>query len=715
MTEEAHERGKLLDALHSSKGMEHRNRSHQREFSLNIFVMNSQELSEITSRVNDPDEGLRLMSVANREAGEQMHREVARRLHNFVASALMLVDHTRSFIRRHYDGTLISNRYQERVSSEFARDPLAQFVQNLRNYMLHSGLPPSEMYLNLEAIPGAPGGATFTAGIRIRAPQLAVWDNWSSPARSFIERAGEFIDIRSFSEAYTEKVVSLHRWLHAELDQHHREDLDELLALHVAVNRDLHVEAPAQSGESQDLPQRDADSSLDDFVFVSAHAAEIDRISIGALAKIREVDLPRLRVERFVSERPIGATITDKDMIEPPLFWGEDVAGRRVFIFVYDGNRAFGMEIDDYSMVQTIVEEVFKAGWAKRFLSRSFVESIVIKWMRFAFVQVGELSLSEALASECKGAVEPLALWAPVAHLEVETAFEFGPVEVKTITAAMIDVLETEAVASSPLQKENISLLFQDIRKKMQGLAAVVLRMQGEAEKVKEEGAAVAEMVVALLRLFSPAATSFPMMCASALLGSEIVPRSNLLVLGEGTFNYTQATLSPGRPDWLISDETLSKLRPRIKAVGALVRPDGLSAFALRVRSSLILFGKGATFFDVVERLSYTLSSVEAFLLRHSAEPVEFNVAERMGLLLTEVRAEREEIRRNVWEAYRLRARQDIAPLNEREMNSVAMFLHSAHAVINISVDNLDRFEAVADFLNSVDHLRDPIDLPDDN
>lgn len=66
--------------------------------------MNSQELIEITRRVNDPDEGLRLMYLHNREAGEQTHREFARRVHNFVAASLTLVDHTRNFMREHYTG-----------------------------------------------------------------------------------------------------------------------------------------------------------------------------------------------------------------------------------------------------------------------------------------------------------------------------------------------------------------------------------------------------------------------------------------------------------------------------------------------------------------------------------------------------------------------------------------------------------------------------------
>jgi hypothetical protein len=164
--------------------------------------------------------------------------------------------------------------------------------------------------------------------------------------------------------------------------------------------------------------------------------------------------------------------------------------------------------------------------------------------------------------------------------------------------------------------------------------------------------------------------------------------------------------LVPNAPGWRISEEALKRIRPGLDAVGALVRPEGLSAFALAVRSSLLLFSTGTTFASPIERLSYTLSALEALLLRHSAEPAEFNVAERMGLLLTQNRTEREEVAKNIRDAYRLRARQDISPLFPREMGSVATFVRRAHHVIDTALSNVGRFGTVPDFVNAVENLR---------
>ena len=213
MSEAPQNRSELLNAINSSRGAAHVNRSHQRTFSLNIFRMNAQELIEITRRVNDPDEGLRLMYLKNRDAGQQTHREVARRIHNFVAAAQTLVEHTRIFMREYYGDTAILDRYQAKIDTEFAREPLSRFVQDTRNFMLHNGLPNSEMFLKLESNPDTPEGGVMQTGIHIPTAPLLEWRSWTAPARKFIEDSGEFVDIETFTEAYTRKAVAFHQWL----------------------------------------------------------------------------------------------------------------------------------------------------------------------------------------------------------------------------------------------------------------------------------------------------------------------------------------------------------------------------------------------------------------------------------------------------------------------------------------------------------------------
>ncbi len=136
--------------IQNCSGRKFINKLHSRSFSLNTFQINSLELLEATKKIRDPDLGLPLMSEGNREAGVQAHREINRYIHNFVASAKTLVDHTRVFMEEEYSGQSVMAEYLSKVKGALANEPVVKFVHDLRNYMLHKGLPNSQMFIELK-------------------------------------------------------------------------------------------------------------------------------------------------------------------------------------------------------------------------------------------------------------------------------------------------------------------------------------------------------------------------------------------------------------------------------------------------------------------------------------------------------------------------------------------------------------------------------------
>ena len=180
----------IHDQIDESAGMRFINRSHNRTFTLNIFEMNALELMESTRRIRDPDQGIFLMSQNNKNESNQFHREINRHIHNFVASAKTLVDHTRVFMEENYRESSILLIYSEKVKSVFADDPVSKFVHDLRNYMLHRGLPNSQMFLNFINDPEK-GDSTLTTGVRIPTESLLEWSSWTAPARDYISSFSE--------------------------------------------------------------------------------------------------------------------------------------------------------------------------------------------------------------------------------------------------------------------------------------------------------------------------------------------------------------------------------------------------------------------------------------------------------------------------------------------------------------------------------------------
>jgi hypothetical protein len=238
--------------------------------------------------------------------------------------------------------------------------------------------------------------------------------------------------------------------------------LDELRVLQARMAEMDTLKPPRTAGKAAAPPQSPEEGE-GTFSFAPQRAAILDAAATGLLKKIRKIDISDQRTEGFASERPIDATITSRDLVEEPLFWGDDVTGRRVLVLTHRDGDAYGFDEDVFAETQTLIEGVLISGWARQTLSRSFIEKVVVAWLRSVFGEKETRSLSEDIARASTAAVRSLELWAPVAYLEVQTPFALGPVLITTITKAKIDNLEAEALASAPAQRDAIADLFSGL------------------------------------------------------------------------------------------------------------------------------------------------------------------------------------------------------------------------------------------------------------
>ena len=112
-----------------------------------IFIGNYADLERILIQAQDPQVWPHLWDEKHRYRLVKFNREVTRLLHNFVAAAKSLVEHTRNHMRAKYAATDFKKEYQARIDQHFTRDPLVQFVEDLRNYMLHKSLAAASLIL----------------------------------------------------------------------------------------------------------------------------------------------------------------------------------------------------------------------------------------------------------------------------------------------------------------------------------------------------------------------------------------------------------------------------------------------------------------------------------------------------------------------------------------------------------------------------------------
>lgn len=708
MNDRARSPFEINQAIQASAGMRFINREHSRSFSLNIFRTNARELIEALRHVSDPEHGLRLMAVDNREAGTQAHREVSRRIHNFVAAAKTLVDHTRVFMKDHYDQSGIWRDYEEEVKERFSENQIAKFVHDLRNYMLHRGLPNSAMFIHYSQNPEQPDQpAQITTGVRLSTQDLSEWDGWTAPARAYLGAVGDEVAIEALVSTYLSQVEAFQDWLSERLVEFHAADMAELEALREEYAlSESELEGRREEKEVEEATTPDiANVASDSFALPAPTAIEIDRMGDELLTSIRKLDFAPQEQERFKSERPIGATITPDDLIDQPIVWREDADGNQVLAFILQQSGIYGLDSGSLPAFRQIVDAVLSVPWAERSLSEKFIERTIINWCRLAFGSTSTIKLAEAITSASRIEVKSVNVWAPISHLEIESGFSFGPLHILPITAEMINGLEAEGLASAPSQETEIRGLFDRLRSTMQGYAAVVIRLEAVSERAGVEGLAIAREAVNLLRFFSPAASEASLLCPTSLLGSEVVPTSHVLVLGDGSFSYSEGVATSGVAHWRMSKARLTELQQAFDATGALIRTEHLDEFERAVRSGMILFGTAATFKEPSDRLVYTLSAMEGILLKHELEAAAYSVEERMARLLANNDVTPDEIAHNVRAIYRLRARHGSLQWSDLDREVLQEFVHYARRLLLIALQNVASFGTRAEFIEAIERI----------
>ena len=233
MSKSSEEYKRLKKKLAASAGLAYVKRMTLHERSLHIFEGNCIDLTRALDYVEATENILNLWAEDNRDKQQFAHREVVRHFHNVVSAAQSLVEHTRNFMSIWHKDTPIHGQYSRKIKAEFAEDPLARFVQDLRNYFLHKEIPPSKMVLTFNVDTKDPPKSR----VLLRLNDLKRWNRWKKESKVFLESRGEDMELRDLLNQYRAKVTTFYRWFREEMDSWHMHELTELPNLREEIER----------------------------------------------------------------------------------------------------------------------------------------------------------------------------------------------------------------------------------------------------------------------------------------------------------------------------------------------------------------------------------------------------------------------------------------------------------------------------------------------
>jgi hypothetical protein len=178
-----------------------------------IFEANYRELMNSIQYFKS-DAAMDLWDYRNVDKMGNYLKEITRMLHNFVASARTLVDHTRIIARELYVSQPFLDEYQSQVDRRLLSNPTVQFVHDLRNFILHYDLPVTFASLTPD----------HEQLLKISILALRKWSGWKAVSRQYLSSAGDEQNVEDVVEEYTKAILAFHGWFsNRQLDLHKKE------------------------------------------------------------------------------------------------------------------------------------------------------------------------------------------------------------------------------------------------------------------------------------------------------------------------------------------------------------------------------------------------------------------------------------------------------------------------------------------------------------
>lgn len=201
--------------------------------SLYVFKRNYKELANLLTKHTDVREAIRLRGVGKKPEMRLELYEVARLLHNFVTSAKSLIDHTRIIYREIYEKKIYGETeafpdYQDEVDRRFAKNPLAQFVEDLRDYCVHYKLPLVHSVLHYSQLPPTP---IFESKMELNIEELNKYSRWSPLAKEYLSGQSESSNLLNVISEYYALVEDFHNWFRARQEKIHSQEFAKLASI----------------------------------------------------------------------------------------------------------------------------------------------------------------------------------------------------------------------------------------------------------------------------------------------------------------------------------------------------------------------------------------------------------------------------------------------------------------------------------------------------
>ena len=199
----------------------------------------------------DPRNALLGLDQARKRDREEVFAESHRLMHNFLAAAYSLKEH--SIAVRGRVAPQLKETYESETARRFTQDGVAGFCQGLRNYSTHRR--PIPLTISGQGMPPS----TRTTLVIKRRNLEDYWSSWSSATKAWLRSSEEDIVLAALAAEYIAKVMAFQTWFRDEVRRvresdllHFRNKKEEYFLLFIETRLDARLADPDGSGPMGD-------------------------------------------------------------------------------------------------------------------------------------------------------------------------------------------------------------------------------------------------------------------------------------------------------------------------------------------------------------------------------------------------------------------------------------------------------------------------------
>ena len=433
---------------------------------------------------------------------------------------------------------------------------------------------------------------------------------------------------------------------------------------------------------------------------------DLGQILLGRVTTFR--DPPAQARPDFLPNIFTDRPITDADIVDDlHLSWRNRDDGKLTGIAVAEiGGSRTGLIGPDAAELETLALSMAKVQPFKSTASIEFLRKQIFEWILERYRGHGSGACVDYVLRVLEREAAEHRMLFPESDLHVQSTLTLGSVTVSTFPESIFAGFESKQIdgPSSAAHAE----WCQSMRRDFQGVAVAETCVFGEPIRAIEIASDRVELVVGVLRFFSPGHLASGVTSRVARWGYA-PPRTDrvFVVDAAGQFLMTSSAMID-RPGTMVVDDDLRDilLNVGLSEVCDIVARDSRTDLEEALLTGIVTFGRAALTQDLRERMIWYCAGLESILLKNSSEAILHNLSDRLAMFGYDTVDERTAASKDVKKAYSLRSQFVHHGVEIEDGEIVTNFArHGLRLFMRISKD-VARFSSKVELLDHIDRMK---------